>query len=258
MPYTTIDSLDIHYQDIQRGEDGEHTLLFVHGAGGNLLSWSGQVGYPFENCALLVPELPGHGDSKGGGFDSIPRYASTLVKFLDSLSRSKVIAVGHSMGGAIALHMALQEPDRIEAGVLIDTAPALPVNRIIFETIAKGPAAAAALVCKFSFSRTAPQQLVDRTVQEMSRCSKEVLEKDFTACNTFDQTSTLYALSSPFLIICGEEDKMTPPSNSEFMKNEITDSELVIIEGAGHMSMLEKPQEVNRTIANFLKSIGIC
>ena len=255
MPHAKLDSHEIYYQDLKRSDDTMHTLLFIHGAGGNLLSWSGQVGYSFEKSRLLIPELPGHGNSDGRGFATIDEYRAVLMQFLDALSVPKVVPIGHSMGGAIAIDMLINNPERVEAAVLVDTSAILPVNRIIFDKIEESPLSAVGLVCRFSFSRATPQSLVDKTITEMARCSGEVLKNDFTACNTYNQTGSIYSITHRVLILCGKEDKMTPPANSEFLGNEIINSRLVLIEEAGHMTMLEKPDEVNDAINTLLISL---
>jgi pimeloyl-ACP methyl ester carboxylesterase len=256
MPYSKLQSSEIFYQDVKPRDGLKHILLFIHGAGGNSLTWSGQVGYSFGNSRLLIPELPCHGASKGESLDSIDRYTSVMMDFLDSLQINKVIPVGHSMGGAVALNMAINYSYRIEAIILIDTSALLPVNRIIFDKLKEGSLSAAKLICKFSFSQSTSQILIDKTITEMAKCPANVLENDFIACNEFNQSGNLYTITQPTLILCGEEDKMTPPANSEFLNNEIIDSELVFVKNAGHMAMLEKPTEVNEAIHSFLRTIS--
>jgi pimeloyl-ACP methyl ester carboxylesterase len=78
------------------------------------------------------------------------------------------------------------------------------------------------------------------------------LQADFHACNAFDLMGRLGDLSVPALVLCGEEDKMTPPKYSRYLAGHLPDAELVLIPGTGHMVMLEAPEAVARAILDFL------
>jgi pimeloyl-ACP methyl ester carboxylesterase len=78
---------------------------------------------------------------------------------------------------------------------------------------------------------------------------------DLSACNNFDVMDRLHEIQCPCLIICGSDDQLTPPKYSRFMQERLPQSEVVVIEGAGHMVMLEKPDQVNEAITKFIKSL---
>jgi pimeloyl-ACP methyl ester carboxylesterase len=83
-----------------------------------------------------------------------------------------------------------------------------------------------------------------------------VIEGDLRACDTFDLVEQIKAISLPTLVICGTDDLMTPPKYAEYLHEEINGSQLVLIPAAGHMVMLEKPDEVGRSIEAFLEQLG--
>ena len=82
----------------------------------------------------------------------------------------------------------------------------------------------------------------------------EVAHADFAACDAFDVRSRLSEIRAPTLIVCGAEDKMTPPKYSEYLTQNIAGAEFHLIENAGHMVMLERPEEFNRVLLDFLCS----
>lgn len=76
---------------------------------------------------------------------------------------------------------------------------------------------------------------------------------DLKSCDRFDIRDNLHRISKPTLIICGSEDSLTPVKYSRFLEENLPQSRLEIINGAGHMVMLEKPEAVNRAIINFFE-----
>jgi pimeloyl-ACP methyl ester carboxylesterase len=104
------------------------------------------------------------------------------------------------------------------------------------------------------FGSDAPPELVEEEKQLMENVSAEVVLKDFTACDSFDITADLDSISLPALIMCGKEDRLTPPKYSEFLHDKIDGSQLVLIERCGHMPMLEKSQEFNDCVSSFVMS----
>ncbi len=80
----------------------------------------------------------------------------------------------------------------------------------------------------------------------------EVLRDDFRACDAFDRRSDVAAIAAPTLILCGDADRMTPAKYSQFLRDEIRNSQLVIVPDAGHMVMLEQPHAVTAAIDAFL------
>ncbi|MCJ7569410.1 MAG: alpha/beta hydrolase, partial [Anaerolineales bacterium] len=83
----------------------------------------------------------------------------------------------------------------------------------------------------------------------------EVIHGDFTACNQFDICDHLPEIRVPSLILCGEQDRLTPLKYARHLNEQIPDSTLVLIEGAGHMVMLERPLEVAEVVEHFLASL---
>ncbi len=105
-----------------------------------------------------------------------------------------------------------------------------------------------------AFYRATPKETIELYIQETSKISADVTYNDFKICDGFDVLSKLSTIEVPCLIIVGKNDQLTPVKYSEFFRNNIKNSELHIINKAGHMVMLEKPDEVNQVIENIINN----
>ena len=86
-----------------------------------------------------------------------------------------------------------------------------------------------------------------------SPAAPEVTYQDFKICDEFDVIDKINSINVPCLIICGNEDRLTPPKYSQFFHEKIKNSELILIDKASHLVMLEKAEEVNQAIKEFIK-----
>lgn len=232
-------------------------VILLHGAGGNHLYWPPEI-RRLPGQRIYALDLPGHGKTDGIGYQSIVDYAREVLAFLDGLKVRKAVFVGHSMGGAIALHLAIHNPSRVLGIGLVATAPRLRVASILIENTSSQALFPVAVqtIMDWSFSSQADPRLKTLAAQRMSEIRPSVLHGDFRACDSFDENDALGRVKAPSLIICGTEDKMTPPHFSQSMKNRLKNSIYYPIEAAGHMVMLEQPLKVAAPLQLFLESIS--
>lgn len=232
------------------------TVVLVHGAGGTALHWPPQVrrlpGY--RVCAV---DLPGHGRSEGIGEQSIAAYARRLIAWADAFALGKAVWVGHSMGGAIVQHLALHYPDRVLALGLVGTGARLRVNPLILEGLAQeeGFPATVETIVKWSFAPQTDERLRQLAAQRMAETRPSVLYGDFLACDRFDVREQVAAITCPTLVLCGAEDKMTPPRYAAYLAEKIRHARLVVIPQAGHMVMWEQPEAVAQALQAFLDDL---
>jgi pimeloyl-ACP methyl ester carboxylesterase len=231
-------------------------LIFIHGAGGTHLHWPHQV-RRLHGQRVLALDLPGHGKSAGIGSQSISDYASQIVAFLDEARMNAAVFIGHSMGSAIALTLALDFPKRVLGLGLLGSGARLRVHPQILESTASDLLFphAIKLINEAEFSANVNPRLKELAAQRMTETRPSVLHGDFLACNEFDAMSRLGEISKPTLILCGADDILTPVKYSEYLHNQIVNSRLVIIPDAGHMVMLEAPQTIADEIGSFADSI---
>ncbi|RLI02926.1 hypothetical protein DRO30_01835 [Candidatus Bathyarchaeota archaeon] len=225
-------------------------IVFIHGAGGNQKVWVNQVEY-FKNS--LAINLPGH--DGGEGKRSIDEYVEYVKHFLDERGLKEVVLVGHSMGGAIAQMFALKYPDYLKAVVLVCTGAKLRVLPKIFELIMQNYSKAVELIVDMALSKNTSQTVKKQVIEELLKAKPEVVYGDFEACDKFDIMDQVANIKVRTLIICGSEDILTPVKYSKYLNEKIANSILKIIDGSGHMVMLEKPKEFNSILEEFLNSL---
>lgn len=108
------------------------------------------------------------------------------------------------------------------------------------------------IMMDYAFSKKAPQKMKDNGFKDMMKSSAQIIHQGFTACDHFSFIGSLDKITLPALIIGGKDDLLTPPTYSEYLQKEIQGSDLVIVEDAGHMAMIEQPDVVNQAIEGFV------
>jgi pimeloyl-ACP methyl ester carboxylesterase len=245
------------YYSVSEGDNyARPPVVLIHGAGGHHLYWPPQV-RRLQGQRMLALDLPGHGKSSGTGHQTIEAYASEVAQFIQSIGLSTAVLLGHSMGGAIALEMTSRNPKRVLGLGLLATGARLPVAPEILQAAAN-PATfleAVALLGELSFAPQTSLALRRLGTARLRETRPSVLHGDLLACNAFDMTARLADMAVPTIILCGAEDNMTPPKYSAFLQARIHGASLNILPGAGHMVMLEQPDEVAAQTELFVNSI---
>ena len=236
------------------GSEQEHPpLILIHGAGGSRLDWPPEL-RRLDSEWVYGLDLPGHGRSQGEGEQAVDRYVERISTWMEAVSLERAVLAGHSMGGAIALMMALDIPSRVEGLVLVGTGGRLRVNQRILELTASHETCSRAVdqIMTWAYSPSASPRLVELARARMIETRYEVLHGDFLACNRFDVLDRLGEIKVPTQVICGVEDMLTPLKYSRFLSETIPQASLVAIDGASHMVMLERPGEVARVVKEFM------
>jgi pimeloyl-ACP methyl ester carboxylesterase len=203
--------------------------------------------------AAYTLDLPGHGRSGGGGRNAIEDYAADVVAFFDAAGIGCAVVVGHSMGGAIALTMALDSPERVAGLVLVATGARLRVTPSILERISTEFEIALDIITRYAWSPEASSDLVDRGRERLRETGSDVLLGDLTACDRFDVMERLEEINVSTLVVAGSADRLAPVKYAHYLAEHISASQLAIVEGAGHMVMLERPLEVVAAVCVFLQ-----
>jgi pimeloyl-ACP methyl ester carboxylesterase len=237
---------------------GKHkqSLVFIHGSGGDHSAWSRQYAKLHKDYNILAVDLPGHGNSEGNGETSIENYCRWVKNLLDIVDIPNPILIGHSLGAAIALTLAINRPENLSGIVAVGGGMKMPVNPAIFEFLKTNPTESVELICKFSVAKENREKFMAPLIKSLSEAKIEVLHGDLSACNKLDLSRNLSKISLKTLVICGAQDKMTPPDNSREIAANIKGAKLILLEGAGHMVMLERPLEFNEELNNFAATIA--
>lgn len=257
MPYIKVRENKIHYTGGGRFGKSRPSILLIHGAGQSTATWEYQI-YPLKTHTefnLAAPDLPGHGKSGGEGSRTIKEYKEFIKEFADKLGFGELIIVGHSMGGGIAQLFTLEHPERVEACVLAGTGAKLKVAGESLRAAKNDYKTFCEVAPGRAFSENASEELKKKFKNGLLDTSPQVSYHDLVACDEFDMTAQVEEIKAPVLVISGEKDILTPVKYGEFLNEKIEGSKFRVIDDAGHFMMLEKPDEFNRLLLEFLETI---
>lgn len=254
MPFLTVAGARAHYAHRQPVPATGPPVVFLHGAGGTHQHWLYQV-RDLGQAPTYALDLPGHGRSEGAGRDSIAAYGDWVVAFLDVAGLERAVLVGHSMGGGIALDLALRIPSRLAGLGLVATGARLRVAPAILEGLRQDPEAAVQLISEWAFGPETPAEMARLGRRQMRALPPEVIYGDFVACDAYDVLHQVGQIVAPAVVLCGTQDYLTPSKYSIYLRDRIPGATLHLIEGAGHMVMMERPAAVVQALTAFLASL---
>ncbi|MBI9085271.1 MAG: alpha/beta fold hydrolase [Desulfobacterales bacterium] len=231
------------------------TLLFIHGSGEDRILWHRQVDALAEVANTVAMDLPGHGRSDGPAAADVAAYTETVAKFISAAQLPRPIPCGLSIGGAIAQHLLIEYPDRVAAGVLINTGARLRVMPAIFETIEKDYAGFVGMLEQIGASPKTDAAVLEPLTRVTAACPPSVTAGDFHACDNFDVMARLCEIRHPVLVISAADDTLTPPKYGDFLEKQIAGARRAHILDAGHLAPVEQPEAVNAAISSFLADI---
>ncbi|VEN72757.1 Alpha/beta hydrolase fold protein [Candidatus Desulfarcum epimagneticum] len=234
------------------------TLILIHGAASNGSFWEEQAGGLKDTVNTAAPDLPGHGRDRGPAKDSVRGCADAVLAFIDAVRPPGPLSLcGISMGGAIVLELLTgARRELFASGVLINTGAKLGVDRAILDLIERDYSDYIAMLRLFAVSQNTEPEKTQTHIQEIAKCDPRVALGDFQACHAFDARDRLDRIKAPVLVLSAGDDTLTPPAYGEFLAQKIKDARLAHIPGAGHLSPIEKPGEVNAAIREFLRGAG--
>jgi len=161
------------------------------------------------------------------------------------------------MGGAITIEIALARPQFLTGIVLVGSGARLRVTPVIGDEVTRDYAHAAEVIAEWAYSPKSDAKLRRASVQELLEVPAEVTYGDFQACDRFDRMNEISRIDLPTLLVCGEDDALTPVKYSQYMKERIRNARIVVIPDAGHSVMLEKPEELNNVLRSFLAELRL-
>ena len=255
---------DVDEAPVAWREAGEGPLvLFLHGLGMTRTGWDAQLtALPDHRCVAW--DLPGYGASPPLAELTFPAMADAAAGLIDRLGGPAHV-VGLSMGGMIALHLALRRPDAVRSLVLADTSPAFGLDGTDpdeWKAARLAPLEAGARVEEFAEpvlrSIMAPDPdpaAVDAAVASMLRVPVAGLMQSIAALPAHDVRAHLGAIAAPTLVVVGELDEETPPAYAEALAAGIPGARLAVIPGAGHYTPLEAPDALNALLRDHIGDV---
>lgn len=248
---------DIYYSLHEGAANQSLPVVLIHGAGGTQLAWPPEV-RRMTSGRIFAVDLPGHGRSAAvGGQQSMDGYVRALRRWMDAIQLPRAVFVGHSMGGAIALTLAIQHPQQTLGIALVGSGPTLPVDPALLEYAASPTTffKAVEALQNAAYSLSTAPRLAELASQRLAETRPSVLHGDLLASSKFDALAQLPQVGCPALIVCGLEDQITPPRTAQFLAGALPQARLVLIPEAGHMVMLEQPEQTAQALTDFLQEI---
>src|ERR1700692_1580535 len=232
----------------------ERAIVFLHGAGFDHTTWAlHSRWFAHHGYGVLAPDLPGHGRSAGAPLPTIADMADWTAALLDAAGAAKARLVGHSMGSLIALETAARHPAKVSALSLIGTAATMSVGPDLLKAAEVNDHAAIDMVSIWGLGyqaelggSLAPGLWMHSGAQRVLEEGRPgVLFNDLSACNDYQNALAGAAeITVPTTLILGERDMMTPTNAGKALAAALPNSRTVVLRGAGHMMMAERPDEL--------------
>jgi pimeloyl-ACP methyl ester carboxylesterase len=233
----------------------DHPIVFIHGSGDSARIWRLQVEGLGKDQRVVAIDLPGHGERA----DTLPEkvtvqdYARAAHEIIQNeLQLDHPIIAGHSLGGAIALTMALEHGSELGGLILIGTGARLRVLPEVLEGTRTSPLQTRHRLIESNVVEANRDTIAPIIKNEQVEPGPSIMHRDLSACNIFDCMDRLPEIALPALIICGTDDRATPVKYSQFLHDALRGSTLCIIPDAAHYVMREQPEKVNQAIREWL------
>jgi 3-oxoadipate enol-lactonase len=245
---------------------GPDAIVFLHGIGGDAQSFAPQLDALSRTRRAVAWNMPGYGGSEPAPSLSFAALADALEELLDRLNIARADLFGHSIGGMVALEFAATRPDRVRSLILCATTPAFGSKDGSFEQeflkARLGPLDAgktmkdvAAAAMPAMVGEEADPAGVALAQKAMSAVPADAYRAVIKCLVTFDRRASLGEIAAPTLVIAGERDLNAPARTMARMAEKMPNARYVEIAGAGHLLPYERPAEINRLVAEFLRNI---
>ena len=252
-----LENKNIYASDSGQGLDkNKDTIVFLHGSGLSHIVWSlAEQFFSSKNFNVLSIDLPGHGNSDGPCLDSIEKIADWMEKVFDKLKLKNLILVGHSQGCLEILEYSSRYKERLKKLVFVGGSNKMPVHPDLIELAQSGHSDAVKLMMKWGYEGSKKfigGNPVEKIIQS-PRDISEILAVDLNACNNYSNGSeAAKVIDLPSMLIFGELDKMVNLEVGKKFSSLLENSETHVINGCGHMIMIEKAFEMREKILEFL------
>ncbi len=247
---------------VMHGDIGSPAVVMIPSLGTRQEMWRDQIDLLKAYCLVITVDHLGHsffGSDIAAGDYTIEREASAVIEVLDELEIEKASVVGISLGGMVALQLAISHPQRIDKLVVVASAPKLG-NSEDWQSRAQlvRSEGTKALVKGLSERWFSPSTIATRpnVVAAATTMVESISDEGYARCaemiGACDLSNELHRITAPTLIIGGSLDKVAPPESLFNLSGKIAGSHLVVIGGANHILNLDAPESFNAELSNFI------
>lgn len=230
----------------------KQSMILLHGLFGGLSNWTEVIKYFKDRYDIYVPELPLYEKHQGDTVEYLLEFLSALIT---TNKLNKVILVGNSLGGHIAIRYTHRYPGRVaklvltgSSGLYENTQVGTYLKRSNYAYLKERVAAT------FYDPAIATDELVAEVMQVTTHTDKCLSILKCAKSTQRDQVLTLLPeIQTPVLLIWGNDDQITPPGVASQFRDHLPNARLVMLENCGHAPMMERPDMFNAILARFLK-----
>jgi pimeloyl-ACP methyl ester carboxylesterase len=265
MPRVRLNDINLYYEEEGRGD----ALILICGLAGITRDWRLQVPHFSNHYRTIVFDNRGVGKTdKPKPPYSISQFAKDTISLMDHLKLKKANILGLSMGGMIAQELAILYPERIDK-LILSVTNCGPKHSVmpepwVIETIAQTEGLSLEEALRKSFPIIFTDSFLKEDMEKVEIFLNDRLaypgqpffafQAQLKAVMEFDSYLGLSKIENQTLILTSKKDILVPPVNSEILAGKIRNSKLVIFENGGHLLNIERPEEFNDTVLNFLMS----
>jgi pimeloyl-ACP methyl ester carboxylesterase len=257
MPKLKLDSVSLHYEITGQGEP----LLFIHGLGSSGRDWEMQVPFFARDYRVITADMRGHGQSdKPRGPYSIALFAEDTARLMQALAIAPAHVVGISMGGMIAFQLALDHPEMVGSLVIVNSGPQmvghtfkewLAVQQRLWITRLLGMRKMGEVLSQRLFPKTEQEPLRAMLVERWAENDARAWRDSMRAIAGWSVADRLGEIQIPTLVVAADADYSSVESKQAYVAK-MPRAELAVIHDARHALPVERPDEFNAVVAEFL------
>lgn len=243
---------NIYYTQYQGSLSSRPPVILIHGAGSNHLCWPAEI-RRLRDSTVYAIDLPGHGKSAGTAHHQVSSYLVAIIDFIDKLGLNQAVLVGHSLGAAIALQLALDHPQHVAGLVCISAAASFQIDPTFINLFRVSQTQKQTLeILKHYFSpHYGKTQWYPNLLKSLAAVRNSLWYADLRATVHFDLRSQLTRITTPTLVLSGEEDPLVPIADATHLARQLPNATFIGFPHHGHMLMLEEAKGVANEIHRF-------
>lgn len=248
---------------VEQGSRRGPAVVFLHGYTDSHHTWDLNLSRFSRDLHIYALDQRGHGDSsRPACCYTQQHFAADVVAFLDAVGESRAILVGHSMGSFIAQQVALDHPRRVEALVLVGSAPtvagnevALGLKSVVDEQVGTVDPDFVREFQSSTFVRPVPASYLDTLVSESLKVPARVWQDSLDGLIAEDHSQRLGSIRVPVLVVGGDQDGFFPVAQQQALVNALPDARFILYPDTGHAPHAELPRTFVRDVSQFIKRV---